>query len=53
MFRVGANDVWGWTDLDSGDEYAIQCLNSGTAFVRISDPENPVIVGYLPTRYAK
>lgn len=46
-----ANDIWGWTDPQTGDEYAIICLSCGTSFVRITDPENPVVVAYLPTEY--
>ena len=37
-----ANDCWGWTDPDSGKEYAIYGLENGTAFVDISDPSNLV-----------
>ncbi len=43
------NDVWGWTDPNDGTEYALMGLNNGTAFVRISDPQNPVLAGHLPT----
>jgi choice-of-anchor B domain-containing protein len=43
------NDIWGWTDPVTGKEYAIMGRSSGTAFVDISDPENPVYVGNLPT----
>ncbi len=43
------NDIWGWTDPDSGKEYALIGLNNGTAFVDISDPENPLRLGNLPT----
>jgi len=42
------NDIWGWTDSTSGDEYAIMGLSNGTAFVDISDPVNPVYLGHLP-----
>jgi choice-of-anchor B domain-containing protein len=45
-----ANDIWGWTHLDSGREFAIVGLKSGTAFVEITDPYNPVFVGKLPAR---
>ena len=45
-----ANDIWGWTDPMDGKEYAIIGVNSGTAFVDISDPENPVYLGKLPTQ---
>jgi len=49
-FSAGSgNDIWGWTDPDNGDEYALMGLNNGTSFIRITDPENPVIVGKLPT----
>ncbi|MGI8839055.1 MAG: choice-of-anchor B family protein [Pyrinomonadaceae bacterium] len=43
------NDVWGWTDLSSGKEYALMGRSSGTSFVDISDPEHPVYLGNLPT----
>ncbi|HMB92035.1 MAG TPA: choice-of-anchor B family protein [Rhodothermales bacterium] len=44
-----ANDIWGWTDPQNGNEYALIGLNNGTGFVDISDPENPVYLGKLPT----
>ncbi len=43
------NDIWGWTDPVTGTEYAIMGRSNGTAFVDLSDPENPVYVGNLPT----
>ena len=49
-FGAGAaNDIWGWTDPQTANEYAIIGLNNGTAFVDVSDPENPVYLGKLPT----
>jgi choice-of-anchor B domain-containing protein len=42
------NDVWGWTDPQSGNEYAIVGRTDGTAFVDVTDPMNPVYVGNLP-----
>jgi len=42
------NDVWGWTDPQSGREYALVGRTDGTAFVDVSDPVNPVLVGSLP-----
>lgn len=45
----GGNDLWGWTDPKTGKEYALMGLTNGTAFVDISDPENPVYLGNLPT----
>ena len=43
----GASDIWGWTDPNTGDEYALLNLREGTAFINITDPENPVYVGFL------
>jgi len=45
-----ANDIWGWTDPTTGSEYALVGLTTGTAFVDVSDPENPVFLGDLPTQ---
>ncbi len=42
------SDVWGWTDPQTGKEYAIVGLFTGTSFVDISDPVNPVFLGRLP-----
>jgi choice-of-anchor B domain-containing protein len=44
------NDIWGWADPLTGDEYALMGLSNGTAFVRITDPDNPVVLGRLPTQ---
>ena len=41
------NDIWGWTDPVNGNEIAIVGRTNGTAFVDISDPENPVHLGLL------
>lgn len=49
MGASGANDSWGWTDPDDGTEYAIICLNNGTAFFDISTPTNPTYLGKLNT----
>jgi len=46
------NDIWGWTDVD-GKEYAIFCCYDGTSFIDVSDPVNPVVVGFLPTTNPK
>jgi len=43
------NDCWGWEDPLNGDEYAIVGLTGGTSFVRITDPKNPVAVGFIRT----
>ncbi len=43
------NDIWGWTDPMTNREYALVGLNNGTAFVDITDEENLVYLGKLPT----
>lgn len=43
------SSIWGWTDLATNKEYALMGRSSGTAFVDITDPVNPVYVGDLPT----
>ncbi len=43
-----ASDIWGWTDPDSGSEYALIGLRDQTAFVDITDSLSPVFVGFLP-----
>tara|TARA_B100001093_G_C26858777_1_gene1028815 strand:- start:3965 stop:7657 length:3693 start_codon:yes stop_codon:yes gene_type:complete len=43
------NDIWGWTDSSNGKEYALVGMSNGTSFVDISNPENPVFIGRLPT----
>ena len=45
---VRTNDNWGWTDPETGHEYALVGRNDGTSFVDITDPANPVLVGDLP-----
>lgn len=41
------NDIWGWTDPQTGTEYALVGLFDGVSFVDISDPNNPIVVGKL------
>lgn len=43
------NDIWGWTDPQTGREFALVGRSSGTAFVDISSPRSPVYLGNLPT----
>ena len=42
------NDLWGWTDPETGREIAIVGRTDGTSFVDLSDPYNPVMLGNLP-----
>lgn len=43
------NDIWGWTDSTTGNEYALIGLDNGTAFVDITDTDNLVYLGKLAT----
>ena len=43
------NDLWGWTDSETGKEYALMGMSNGTAFVDVSDPQMPRFLGRLPT----
>ena len=49
MNATYANDIWGWTDPQTGNEYALVGLSDGTAFVDISDPNAPVNLGKMPS----
>ena len=44
------NDLWGWTDPLTRDEYVIVGMSGGTAFVRITDPYNPQPLAMLYTQ---
>jgi len=44
---ITVNDLWGWTDPQTGVEYALVGRTDGMAFVSLADPENPVYVGQL------
>ena len=43
------NDIWGWTDPLNGKEYVLLGRTTGTAFIDISDPLNPIYLGNLNT----
>ena len=40
--------TWGWTDPQTGREYAILGRSDGTAFVDVTDPVAPVYLGLMP-----
>jgi choice-of-anchor B domain-containing protein len=44
------NDIWGWTDPTTGDDYALIGGAEGLVVVDISDPKRPDVVGILPTK---
>ena len=50
MNGTTGNDVWGWADAQSGNEYALMGMTSATAFVDVTNPDNPVFLGTLPTQ---
>src|SRR6056300_1682049 len=43
------NDCWGWTDPTTQKEYALFCATTGVAFVDITTPNKPILIGKLPT----
>jgi len=43
------NDSWGWTDPETGKEYALIGTSTSAAFVDVSEPSNPIFLGRLPT----
>lgn len=45
---VRLNDVWGWTDAETGREYGIIGHMEAAVFVDITDPLHPVVLGELP-----
>lgn len=44
---VSLNDIWGWTDPETGKEWALLGRSNGTVFIDVSDPNNPTYVGEL------
>ncbi|MEM9996410.1 MAG: choice-of-anchor B family protein, partial [Bacteroidota bacterium] len=44
------NDIWGWTDPDTGIEYALVGVTEGTAFVSLADPTDPTVIGTLASQ---
>ena len=45
---IRMNDVWGWTDPETGREYALAGRTNGTAFIDVTNAENPRYLGDLP-----
>lgn len=43
------NDIWGWTHAASGREFALIGQYDATGFIEVTDPNNPVFLGRLPT----
>jgi choice-of-anchor B domain-containing protein len=45
---VQLSGMWGWTDPESGREFALIGRVDGTSFVEVTDPANPRYLGDLP-----
>ena len=43
------NDIWGWTDPETGNDFALVGSAEGLIVVDITDPKRPVVMGILPT----
>ena len=50
MGGTTGNDIWGWHDSQTGNEYALMGMTNGIAFVDITTPLDPVFLGRLPTQ---
>jgi choice-of-anchor B domain-containing protein len=42
------NDIWGWSDEQTGREIAIVGRSDGTSFVDVTNPAMPALLGTLP-----
>jgi choice-of-anchor B domain-containing protein len=45
---VRLNDVWGWTDAETGREYGLIGHMEAMVFVDVTNAANPVVLGELP-----
>jgi choice-of-anchor B domain-containing protein len=45
---INLSGLWGWTDPQTGKEWALMGRQDGTTFVDISNPSNPIVVADLP-----
>ena len=45
---VGLSGNWGWTDPETGKDYALVGRTDGTSFVDVTDPARPRYLGNLP-----
>lgn len=43
------NDIWGWTDPLTRDDYVLVGLQTGTSIVRVTNPASPTLVAFVPT----
>ena len=47
--RILVNDIWGWTDPETNQEYALVGKENSVAIVDVTDQVNPVYLGSLPS----
>ena len=47
--EAGGNDIWGWTDPETGHEIAIMGTSDGTSFIDVTNPREPAVLGRLET----
>ena len=45
----GGADSWGWKDTQTGRYYALQSRSSGTSFIDVTEPREPLYLGNLPS----
>uniref|UniRef100_A0A7S2NQC9 Ricin B lectin domain-containing protein n=1 Tax=Zooxanthella nutricula TaxID=1333877 RepID=A0A7S2NQC9_9DINO len=48
---VGASDIWGWTDSTTGREYALVGISEGAAFIDVTDPLHPQVLGAMSSKH--
>jgi choice-of-anchor B domain-containing protein len=49
VYGGAGNDVWGWTDPVTGDEWVIAGRSNGTSFVNAARPQNPRYIANMPS----
>ena len=42
------NDVWGWTDDETGSKYVLSAREDGLSIVMVDDPNHPLFLAQLP-----
>lgn len=42
------SDIWGWIDPETGKEYAILGLINGVDIVDVTNPSEPIVMGFIP-----
>ncbi len=45
---VFVNDIWGWTS-PGGEDYALVGTSDGLSIVRVTNPDDPIFIGQVPT----